>query len=177
MYERSYGSKYDESRDMSRTEVARLIRADVKAARKNGVIPEWVNVSCRTSYYSMGGSIDMTVHFDERLWEQCDGFAPDSKHEYAPGLYSGTACAHYGNRHGVHDDHERLNDLGRHVVGTVQAIHWSYNYDGSDSQVDYFDVRYAGSVTAENRFSADFWKHDKERKAQRRAARAARSAA
>lgn len=170
MYERSYGSQWADTQGKDVVELAKLMRADFKVAKTDGwpmpntesvgvvlarnpvdadtvlvKVPDWLKVSFRSERFSMGCSIDVRVAFDDRLWETCDGFEPGSKHEYEPGLFSGASCRQCAT---WEEDgrHPRLNDLAREVDKVLETIHWRYNHNGSESQVDYFDVRYYGHV-------------------------------
>lgn len=159
MYERTYGSKYEETKGLRRAEIAKLIRADIKAATGT-LIPDWVRTSVRTEEYSMGGSINVTVQYDPRLWQPCDGYLED---RVCP------RSAQYGG----HQPHDRLTLLGRGVEAIITEIQRAYNYDGSDTMSDYFDVRYYGWVTMQDESSAMWQASDKQRKAARAAARKA----
>lgn len=124
----TYGTKYAATKDLKRTEIAKLIRADIKAAVKAGSLPKAkYSVTCRS--YSGGGSIDIhvseaegiRVYNVERLL-----FEHDEPHAYcALDVYSAEMMA---------------------VVETLDAIHASYNYDGSDYSTDYFHVRFYGDA-------------------------------
>lgn len=137
MYERSYGSKYDGS--LSTTEIAKRIRADIKAAVAAGELPgKPVSYSVRSAYFSGGSSIDVTIR------DLPDAFVPE----------------------GERDRIERKSWLTREafrVLSVVEAIHWAYNHNGSESQVDYFDVNYYGHVEIESESSRDFRLREAER--------------
>ena len=124
----TYGTKYAATKDLKRTEIAKLIRADIKAAVKAGGLPKAkYSVTCRS--YSGGGSIDIYVskaegirvyNVDRLLFEH------DEPHAYCPmDVYSAEMMA---------------------VVETLDAIHAAYNYDGSDYSTDYFHVRFYGDA-------------------------------
>jgi hypothetical protein len=57
--ERTYGSKHDGA--LSTTEIAARFRADVKTATKAGDLPKGMKLSVKTSYYSMGSSINVRI--------------------------------------------------------------------------------------------------------------------
>lgn len=118
MYERSYGEKYDGS--LSTTEIAKLIRADIKVAVAAGELPgKPVTYSVRSEYFSMGSSIDVEVrNYAGPVEEQ--GFG-------RPWM---------------------TQEAGA-IKARLEAISGAYNHDGSDIQVDYFDVNYYGHVTFE----------------------------
>lgn len=124
----NYGSKWAATKDLSRVEIAKLIRADIKAAVKAGLLPKAkYSVTCES--YSGGGSIDVSisavegipVHNAERLL-----FVHANPHEF-----------------------ERMSRYSAEMtkaIETIELIHGAYNYDGSDIQADYFHVRYYGNV-------------------------------
>lgn len=135
MYERSYGAKYDG--DLTGVEIAKRVRADIKAATKAGLIPAGV-YSVRYDSYSMGQSIDVTImhlpgvaviHPDRPTFDALTLDEQDRR--VIPSIYS---------------------PVGAQILDNVKAILWAYNHDGSDSQVDYFDVKFHGDV----RFDSDF---------------------
>lgn len=135
MYERSYGDKYDSS--LSGPEIAKRIRADIKAAIRAGTLSDGV-YSVRYRSASMCQAIDVRVKhlpgvailnperiaFDALEWEQ-------QRDQRTPDIY---------------------NDIGKSVLKTLERIRWAYNHDGSDSQIDYFDVNFYGSVGFSSRF-------------------------
>src|SRR4029077_16657420 len=67
--------------------------------------------------------------------------------------------------------HEVLTDDAEAAKMTLQRIHGAYKHDGSEIQVDYFDVRYYGHVSFESASSADFRRRERNRLASKRAAR------
>lgn len=58
MYERSYGAKYD--KNLSTTQIAALVREEIKAAVKAGTLPAG-KYSVRSQSYSGGSSIDVRI--------------------------------------------------------------------------------------------------------------------
>lgn len=130
MYERSYGAKYDGS--LSTVEIAKLVRADIKAAVADGTLPRRgphadIKYSVRTEKFAGGSAINVSIkHFPETT-ELPRDFTTD---RYGQPL------------------------LGRHMTteavrikGVIEAIVAAYNHDGSEVQVDYFDVNFYSSVT------------------------------
>lgn len=110
MYEKTYGAKYEETKDLNRTEIAKLIRADLKEAFPGF---KWaVRKSAR------GSSIYVAVTE-----------APADlvvEHEVSD---------HYGKN-------MRYTPAALEVIEKAKAIVDAYNYDGSDIQSDYFNVRF-----------------------------------
>ena len=124
------GSKYAATRDLPLTEIAKRMRADIKAGQSAGAIPAGLKVSVRVVHHS---SIDM------RVTAAPDGFA----------FWSPAFLIH---QHETDNgpwrlfDGERLSPAWRAAKDRLDAIHGSYNRDNSDSMTDYFDVRYYGDV-------------------------------
>ncbi|GAB3902459.1 hypothetical protein GCM10029964_092970 [Kibdelosporangium lantanae] len=137
------GSKYNQARHLSLTEIAKLMRADIKLARKVGNktknpsgdavalrdpiadAPAGIKYSVRTEYYSGGGSIDITIKNIPQEW----GWTEDTD-EWGNKVLTATSA---------------LADL----YEAVDEIHRAYNYDNSDIQTDYFDRNYYGHVSTE----------------------------
>ncbi len=147
-YERSYGAKYAEpAQYASAADIAKLIRRDIKAAIAAGDLPGTAkNYSVRSRSYSGGQAIDIAAKGLDGMYQVCDGIVPGSEDGYgahacgnvwckAGGQYKDSPSAQY---------HPILTVEGRRVQDLLQAIHDSYNHDGSDSMVDYFDKRYWG---------------------------------
>jgi hypothetical protein len=59
MTNRFEGTKYVNGRDI--TEIAKLVRAEIKTAIKDGSLPEGLKASVRISRYSMGQSLDIGI--------------------------------------------------------------------------------------------------------------------
>jgi hypothetical protein len=136
---RAYGSKYDHDKWLSLTEVAALIRADIKLARKIGKraaepgalktvdpigdAPAELRFSVRKEQYTVSGRIDITIRNIPAQW----GF---TKQERYGEIYDAPTPA--------------LQALANALKEILDA----YNYDGSDLDTDYFDVRFYGHVRA-----------------------------
>ncbi|GGU45760.1 hypothetical protein [Lentzea flava] len=143
------GSKYDEAKGLSLPEIAKLIRADLKLARKIGqkitdpaalaVIdpmadaPAEIKISVRSQYYSGGGAIDVTIKNIPQEWGwtvQKDDWGNDQR------IATPAMTALYRE---------------------VETIHQAYNYDNSDVQSDYFERNYAGHVSTEPNIRIKRW--------------------
>lgn len=146
LYNRWYGDKYHLTTGKTLTEIAKMIRADLALARKLakttpavpgdiavidpiGDAPDQITFSVRTSYYSGGGSIEITVKNIPDLW----GFT--------------TVTDDWG--------HERAmpTDALRALAKELKAVSNAYNHDGSEPQIDYFDRRFYGGVSTEDGLS------------------------
>lgn len=134
MYERSYGEKYDKNR--STVQIAKLVRAEIEAARKSGHLPAG-KYSVRSSSYSMGSSITVTLKLLGDVYTP--GYLRDTNYTQGP-------CE-------IVDGHVvRPSMYLPHVMAAmakVEAMLAAYNHDGSDSSVDYFDVKFYSHVTVE----------------------------
>lgn len=126
MYERAYGEKNNGTwRDAA--DIAKDIRADIKAARQAGEInlPEGAKISVRCSKYSGGQSIDVNV----TGWVGHRIEVEDAEN-FWPGF-----------------TRRELTPEADEVQGRLERIVRAYNWDGSDSQSDYFDVCFYGHVS------------------------------
>jgi hypothetical protein len=117
------GSRLEETRDLDIAAIAKLVRADIREAIRVGFLPgSSRDYSVRIDRYSMGQSLDVTVRNHPELWHLA---------------WSDT----YGEELRQHSPE------GRRVVELLEGIVRAYNWDGSDSMVDYFDVRFYSTVT------------------------------
>lgn len=131
--ERIYGPKYHATKDLTKVQVAALIRADIKAAVAARELPPLV-YSVKTHLYSGGGSIDVRVR----------GFEAPRKGPRFPVVAPAFARGETDGRSGT--DY-RLTPEARLILEKLKAMMDAYNYDGSDIQTDYFDVRFYGDAS------------------------------
>ena len=132
-YERQYGARYD--RTLTTTEIAKRFREDVKAAQAAGDLPLGLKLSVTTKYFSGGSSIHVVVkavHAGFRLIPEEWMNRRLTSSSYPTGT-------------------SRFTEAAADLLKTLERMLAAYNHDGSDSQTDYFDVRFYGSV----RFSSD----------------------
>lgn len=121
------GSKYnDETKNLGIKEIAKLVRRDIKAAVKAGSLPKEMKLGVRIQRYSGGQSLNITV-------------------KSFPGGFLNPAYvkAVKANPHLCYSEyppkyHPRVSS----ALTTLEDIANAYNYDNSDSMVDYFDVNY-----------------------------------
>jgi hypothetical protein len=163
MYERHYGYRYDETKDLSTTEIAKRIREDIKVAKSEGLLPTRWAYSVRSAYFSGGSSIDVTVRDCADAWVECDG--GQNCHNVWCSARRDPAYAAHASAHQV------LSDEAAAAKITLERIHNAYNHDGSEIQVDYFDVNYYGQVSFEDACRAESRAAEKARLADRKAAR------
>lgn len=133
-----YGDKYEQVKGMRLQDIAKLMRADIKMARKVGTksfapgavavadpigdMPQQIKVSVTSEYFSGGGAIHMRVKNVPPDW----GFVRKQDMWGAMRWVPSSAF--------------------EAVLTDLKVIHQAYNYDGTDSQVDYFHVNYYGHV-------------------------------
>lgn len=118
MYDvKQQGSKYAGYKPA--TEIAKLIRAEIVDAKKNGALPKELKVSVRSSSFAGGQAIDVVL----------SGLPKDEVWVFDE----------YYKVHVLTETAEQLQNF-------VEAIRADWNLDRSDAQVDYFDVMYYGST-------------------------------
>lgn len=179
MYERSYGYRYAELGDHpSAADIARVVRADIKQAQSEGLLPTRWSYSVRSDTFAGGCSVDVEVKDCPDAWMECPGYRPDTKHDHADGAWTATGCGNYWCKAAYPDKagaepHQILTEEASVAKMTLERIHNAYNHDGSEIMVDYFDVRYYGTVTFEDPQSAEWRKKWAEEKAAKKAAKEA----
>ncbi len=141
-------TKPDKVRE-STTEIARLIREDIKTAKKAGLLPKALKVSVRRDYFAGGSSIDCMITKAPFL---C--INPEYIAEYDANPHQ------FGN----YEARPLTIDCYR-ALQVIQLIVDQYNYDNSDSMTDYFDVNFYDHVSIH-------WEYESNEKAQIRAAQA-----
>ena len=163
-YERSYGYKYHEAPAYSSAaEIAKLIRAEIKVAVAEGLLPGApVKYSVTSQSYSGGQSVDVEVQNWDGAWVVCDG-GQGCRDVWCVNRNDPT-YAHAAQEHKV------LSEEAAVALVTLERIHDAYNHDGSDVMTDYFDVRYYGTVKFESEWGAEY-------RAKQAAARKAKKAA
>jgi hypothetical protein len=145
--ERWYGRNYIDDYRVSTVDIAALIRAEVKVRRNLGKktagmaedraslalkdaiadAPAQIKISIRSEYFSGGSSINITIKNVPAAW----GWVLDP-------FYNPMDCYH--NYKWIESD--ALKEL----KAALRDIQQSYNHDGSDSMMDYYDVRFYGHV-------------------------------
>ncbi len=126
MYDKTYGDNHDSS--LSTTDIAKKIRTWITAEKKAGNFPKELKVSVRSSYFAGGSSISASI---TALPKDMEVFNAEW---YKIEAEMGVCFTPYGmNRYS--DDVQSIKDR-------IAAYINSFNYDGSESQVDYFDVNF-----------------------------------
>ncbi len=159
MYERSYGYLYATLGERPTLgDIAKAIRADIKTAVAEGMLPDRWTYSVRSDNLA----ISVTVQNCGDAWQPCDGIGCQNVWCSAR---NDPTYAHGATPHDV------LTDEGDAARMTLRRIHGAYNHDGSEIQTDYFDVRYYGGVSFETPEDAAFRAKEKQRLADRKGAR------
>lgn len=127
MTTRTYGSKFDNA--LSTKEIAARIRKDIQAAIKAGNLPKGTKVSVKTEYSSMSAAINLCI-------------------KDLPGveIYSNAYINHMRTAPGAFFRFDCFSDDAAAARTLLKQIADAYNYDGSDSMCDHFDVRFYGSI-------------------------------
>ena len=116
-YSIAYGSKFQKGRDI--TEIAKLVRKDIKAAIKEGVLPKGLKVSVRCQRGS-GRSLNVQVNTAPYPVKR-----PATQEEFDMWHVESFPS----------DEAKRVEDV-------LESIAKAYNYDGSDTQYDYWNVNF-----------------------------------
>lgn len=166
MYERAYGGRYSEAGGAK--EAAAIIRAELRddikrAAHHSGRVGTHpmsavsaVSVRYRTA--SMMQAIDVEIDMRSHLIHAIDGNAVWNRDQefrrvghvsdQTAALFVCRVCGSDRLRFtaGRTDDGPESPVLA--ALAYVESKVWAFNHDGSESQVDYFDVRFYSSVNA-----------------------------
>ncbi len=124
------GDKVAAAKDLTTTQIAALIRADIKAAQKSGQLAKDLKVSIRTEYFSMGSSINI------RITAAPFAVLSDESLEAARGARFDLPPPRY----------EEHSTEARAAKDLIHEIAMSYNRTVTDYQTDYFEKRYFASV-------------------------------
>ena len=153
MYEISYGNKYEQVKGYGLTAIAKLIRADIKQAKQDGLLPAHWKYSVRTEKFAGGGSIEVTA-------TNCvDAWVPEdfTKCAINSGCHEPTKYHYYQKCDGA----EHLTEEAEAALKVLKQIHGAYNFDGSESMVDYFHVNYYGHAEIETLWTAAYKERQK----------------
>jgi hypothetical protein len=127
-YAISYGAKYDRNLDIA--EIAKRVRADIKALVSDGQLPR-AKYSVRIDRFSGGCSLDVRIDEvpfpilnEERV--RCDTLEPHVYHADTLPLHT---------------------DAAQDLLRRIEMVTAAYNYDGSDSQTDHFNVNFYGHAS------------------------------
>lgn len=127
------GSKYN--RNLSTTEIAKLIRQDIKDAQKRGTLPKTLKVSVRSEYYSGGSSIDAYITA-----------LPEGVAIHTPEYIQATDNLKNPVPYDFHPKPAVYTEAVQSYLDILNLVVNSYNMDNSDSMTDYFHVKFYGHV-------------------------------
>lgn len=137
MYEIVYGEKYVATKSLTVVQVASCIRAEIKALVKSGTLPLGTY-----SVRSIRNTIDISAKglpfpiLASNSFEWAGGYAVQKR-----GMYLNAA--------GEQVFYDRHTPEACEVHKMLKGIATPYNYDGSEIQSDYFNVRFYLSVTVD----------------------------
>lgn len=123
-YDITYGERYSVVKGSTTTVIAKHVRLDIKEALREGRLPRGLKMSVRTKYHSGGSSLSVNV-------TAC----PVRFLNAAPDPVTGS-----------YRDRDRYTDEGKAILETLRGIVAAYNYDGSDSMTDYYNVNFYAHV-------------------------------
>ncbi|GAA1774208.1 hypothetical protein [Nostocoides vanveenii] len=149
----THGDRYVKGAYRSVVDIAKDIRADVKAAKETGWLPSNLTYRVQTRHGS-------TVDVDIEGLSDADRTDPDKVADAARG---------WNQRNTNRDEITEL----RHRVQSLIDRHKKFD---SDSMTDYFGDNFYGSANVQTDDEARFWAKDRARKAARRAELAAKKA-
>ena len=151
MYEVTYGDKYDRSLDIK--EIAKRLRVDIKRAVKDGELPD-EKYSVRIRRFSGGQSMDVTI----KSWD-------------GPTLNHRAVWLEHETRKGAKvlgkeryrtlcEEYQRTERMVPELVKTIKALGrlaGQWNHDGSEIQVDYWNVNYYSHVDVDSNLTYTEW--------------------
>lgn len=124
------GKNYKNTRDLSTAEISKLIKKELEIE-----FEDMAKFSVVSDVYSGGSSINVTITDLT--------FIPYTEH-FLKHLEAGKSIADYNEEN--HDQYnryaKRFNEEFNTLIKKVEHIANQYNFDDSDSQTDYFHVRY-----------------------------------
>lgn len=138
MYEISYSDKYE--KDLNITEIAKRLRAEIRITVKADKLPK-CKYSVRISRFSGGQSLSVTV--SDTPFPVHNRRYLELEHQINYGFH---------NRQEVNDLYAKKNVMQRwtqeaiDLIKTLEVMADQWNYDGSETQVDYFNVNYYKNV-------------------------------
>jgi hypothetical protein len=142
-YAKTYGDKYKDIPEYaSATEIAKVIRADIKAARGEGLLPSRWKYSVTRRNGGGSSVIDIEVKSNGEAW-----VAEDTSKCPLDGRTMQTACIPYAHYSRYCEGAKRLSEEAQAAKDALERISRAYNHNGSDIMTDYFDVRYYAFIS------------------------------
>lgn len=133
------GSNYRATREMNFSDVVKTMRERFKVELPG------VKISTVQENYSMGRALHVSIMSAPQDVFDFSGQTENYRGEMVPAaeLYSDVVERKYMQVNQYHvKEHYGLSQYGRDVIAKVNNIVNSFNYDDSDSQIDYFDTRF-----------------------------------
>src|SRR5699024_10222168 len=116
--------------------IVKEMREDIKKAIKSGYLPARMEDGTKVSYSIRGSSNGNAINITAKVDESPLDFEPVIKDGYLPHRQVSLASKHEKS---LDEIKEKLEDL-----------HTSYNYNRSNSMVDYFDTNFYGGAKVES---------------------------
>jgi len=115
------GTNYEATRNLSTTDIAKLVRKEIAALMASDDLPRF-KVSVKTSYYAGGSSISVSM-VSELPFRSVELVAESGRMEL------------------------RSTEICRMIERRLEAVLDSFNRKDIDSQSDYYNVRFWGHVS------------------------------
>lgn len=133
-YSIQYGSKYDETLDVA--EIAKRVRTDLKALIKTGTIPKG---KYSVTIQRFSGGCSLRVRLDQLI---------------SPHLMLNPERVKFEqeNPHAFPGNLPQFSPTGRALLDTVEAVVNAYNFNGSNTESDYWNVNFYDSVAFDSGF-------------------------
>lgn len=135
------GSRYKETSNLNIAEIAKIIRADVRKAVKDGALPKGLEVSVRIERFAGGQSLDIRLKSLGEAGHILNPARVKLEHEDQKSC----PCVPYSPHNGI----GRYTATATRVIGVLKDMKDSFNYDDSDYSTDYFNTRFYGDVAVD----------------------------
>jgi len=151
MYEVSYGDKYEKGLDIK--EIAKRMRVDIKRAVADGELPD-EKYSVRIRRFSGGQSMDVTI----KTWDGpvLNHRAIELDHE----TRKGAAALGKEKYRDLCEEYRKTERMVPELIKAIKALGrlaGQWNHDGSEIQVDYWNVNYYSHVDVSSNLTYNEW--------------------
>lgn len=127
MYERTYGKSYDKT--LTTSAIAKLVRQRIASLKKSGELDKGWKISVRSEYFAGGSAIRLNITA-----------VPENVNPFNPAWFNAEARNERTTFHG--NPMSRYSDEVVKVQKLIMGIVAEYNYDGSETMADYWDVNF-----------------------------------
>ncbi len=137
MYHEIVGDLYEETREMSVKDIAKVIRTEIRQSSKNGIVPDGYRYSVRYSKGAGYRAIDIVIGVPEdirSMWYEYE------RNNYVPFMYA--------TDEQLTGDYIGLRPLS-HAICFAKDLHAKYNFYEAPIYGDGCSVRYFGDVSWE----------------------------